>query len=349
MRGHIQSLVERYIGRGRFSGESNMSLRCPFHKGGEETKPSFSVNVDLGIFNCFTCHATGGMQKLLKLLGLPQHVIDAELRDIRQELDDNKKRLKWKKRAEWVSKDPFLAETILPESILKPFEWCPTKLVDLGFQTEWLKYMDIGFDRNNNRITYPIRDLYGNLAGISGGSVIAGQEPKYKVYQGQHKDPETNRMVPSDYGRWFDESYPDYEFHNHHYLWNFDQVYPRLFFGLEKQPCLIVVEGFKACLWLLQCGYLNTVALMGSALSDRQSSLLHRLRVNIVLFLDQDYAGRRATRRIAKKLRTTQQGVFIAQYPYAEDCQPDDLVPVEVAASIAGAQTYPQWEKEQRR
>lgn len=349
MRGHIQSLVERYIGRGRYSGESNISLRCPFHKGGEEKTPSFSVNVDLGLFNCFTCHVSGPMPKMLRLLGVPRHVIDDELKDIRQELDENKKRLGWRKRAELVTKDPFLSDVLLPESILKPFEWCPVKLVEAGFQSEWLKYMDIGFDRSNNRITYPIRDVYGNLAGIAGGAVIAGTYPKYKVYQGGHKDPETGKWVTSDFGQWFDESFPDYTFSNHNYLWNFDQVYPRLFFGREKNPYLILVEGYKAALWVLQCGFLNTVALMGSSLSDRQASLLHRLQVNIVLFLDNDQAGRRATRKIARKLRTTQQGVFIAQYPYADDCQPDGLVPAEVTASIQGAQTYPQWEKETRR
>ena len=288
------------------------------------------------------------MQKMLKLLGVPAHVIDSELKDIRQELDGNKRRLNWKKKAEWVAKDPFLAATILPEAILKPFEWCPTKLVETGFQTEWLRYMDVGYDRNNDRITYPIRDLYGNLAGVSGGAAVSGQYPKYKVYQGQHKDPDSGRMIPSDYGKWFDETYPDYEFHNHHYLWNYDQVYPKMFFGREVNPSIILVEGFKACLWLLQCGFLNTVALMGSSLSDRQASLLQRVQVNIILFLDQDWAGRRATRKIGRKLRTTQQGVFIAQYPYAEECQPDHLSPAEVTASIQGAQTYPQWEKELR-
>lgn len=145
MRHHIQELVERHIGRGRFSGESNIMLRCPFHKDGQETKPSFSVNVDHALFQCFTCKVSGGITKLLKMLGLPADVIDAETRDLRDEISANRERLRIKKRIEFVSRDPFLARPILPEAIIKPYEWLPTKLVQNGFHPDWLKYMDIGF------------------------------------------------------------------------------------------------------------------------------------------------------------------------------------------------------------
>lgn len=348
MRGNIVALVERYVGRGKFSGESNIMFRCPFHKGGEETKPSFSVNVDLGIFQCFTCKTSGNIIKLLKNLGVSDSVIDAETHELRKELDENRERLKWKKRADWLTRDPFLAQTVLPEAMLRPYLWCPTRLVEVGFQPELLQRMEIGFDRVNQRITYPIRDLYGNLAGISGGASVAGQYPKYKVYKGGYKEPFKGYWVPSPYGDWFDEKFPDYDFHNHHFLWNFDSVYPSLFFGHQENPYLILTEGFKACLWLIQNGYLNTVALMHSTMSERQASLVHRLRVNVILFLDNDPAGREGTRKIARELRKQQPGVFIAQYPHAEDCQPDDLEPEMVLAAIKGSKPYPQWERENR-
>lgn len=345
MRHQVQDLVERHIGRGHFSGEENISVRCPFHKGGEESRPSFSINVTNGVWHCFTCHISGPLPKLLKALGLPQQVIDAELKDIWEELEDNKNRLRWRKRSKWVTRDPFLAETILPETILKPYEWCPTSLVAAGFSPEWLQWMDIGYDKLNSRITYPIRDIYGNLAGVSGGASIIGQHPKYKVYKGRHQDPITKRWIGSDFGPWFDETYPTYEFHNHGYLWNYDQVYPRVFYSPDDVQTVIIVEGFKACLWLLQSGWANTVALMGSSLSDQQFSLLHRLKANVVLFLDNDSAGKKGTDAIARKVRPTQPGVLIAQYPYADDCQPDDLTPEEVNSAISGAEPYPTWKR----
>lgn len=343
MRQQILSLVERYLGKGHFSGDENVSVRCPFHKEGNETRPSFSVNVTNGVWQCFTCHRTGPLHKLLSGLGLPRNKIEAELKDIRGELEANRQHIEWKKRIRWQKQDPFQADMILPETLLKPYEWCPTNLVQAGFDAAWLQWLDIGFDRANNRVMYPIRDMYGNLAGMSGGAVISGTYPKYKVYQGPHLDPMSGKTVGSDYGPWFDEQYPNYLFKSHNYLWNFDQVYPRLFFGKE-QGTIIICEGFKACMWLLQHGWMNTVALMGSSLSDHQRNLLHRLNVNVILFLDNDEAGQEATDKIAFVIRQFQPGVSIALYP-PETNQPDDLVLEELSGAIQGSQTYPQWKR----
>ena len=346
MRDQIVAVAEKYLGRGKFSGGENMSVKCPFHKGGEESKPSFSLNVGNGVWHCFTCKVSGPLPLLLRLLGLPRNVIDAELKDLRAVLLENAASLKWKKRAEWLTKDPFLADTVLPETILKPYELCPTKLVDAGFDPAWLQWMDVGFDRNNDRITYPIRDMYGNLAGISGGAAL-GQFPKYKVYQGRKKEYNSDNYIESDYGPWFDELYPNYHFHNHKFLWNFDQVYPRLFFSNDTQ-WLIITEGFKACLWMLQHGWANTVALMGSSMSDHQRNLLHRLKANVLLFLDNDEAGQRGTDKIAKELRKFQPGILIARYPGTEAMQPDDLTPEELSVAITGAYTYPEWKEKNK-
>jgi DNA primase len=323
-------------------------MRCPFHKGGNESKPSFSINVDLGIFNCFTCKESGGIPKLLHLLGLSRDQVDAEIKDIKADLEDNRNRLAWKRRAQWRMADPFQAETILDEVTIRPYHLCPTKLVEHGFDPRWLQYMEVGFDRVNNRITYPIRDLYSNLSGVVGGSALAGQWPKYKVYEGRREDPISKRIIPCDYGPEFDEKYPNYQFHNHYHIWNYDRVYPRLFFTKEEDQALIVVEGFKACLWLLQNGYWNTVALMGSSMSDRQFDLLQRLRVNIILFLDNDDAGVKGTIKAGRKLHMINPGVRVAQYPDVDEAQPDDLSLAELGSAITGSMTYPEYVRKRR-
>jgi DNA primase len=346
VRQQILSLIERYLGRGHYSGEDNISLPCPIHKT-KDGNP-FSINVTNGAWHCFTCHATGSLPKLLRTLGLSRNRIDAELKDVRSELIANRKHVEWRKRARWQAQDPFLAETILPETLLKPYEWCPLNLLAAGFSQQWLQWLDIGFDKANNRVMYPIRDIYGNLAGMSGGTVIAGTYPKYKVYQGRRivTDSFSNKPkeVGSDYGPWFDEQHPDYVFHNHNYIWNYDQVYPRIFFGKDKQD-LLIVEGFKACIWLLQHGWSNTIALMGSSMSDHQRNLIHRLDCRIILFLDNDVPGRDATDDIARRIGHFQPGVLIAQYPPADAYQPDDLIPEGITAAIQGAETYPQWKR----
>lgn len=359
MRQHVIALVERHLGRfRRFSGESNITMRCPFHKGGQETKPSFSVNVDTGVFHCFTCKASGAIPKMLSMLGLSKEEVDREVADIRQDLEDNRRRLHWHRRSKWVGKDPMQAQTILPETLLRPFEWCPLKLVEYGFRSEILRDLEVGYDRNLNRIMYPIRDVYGHLAGMVGGASIAGQWPKYKVYTGRTKDPLTGQWRTSDYGEWFDENYPEYEFRNHNHIWNYDRVYPRLFFGKEADQTLIIVEGYKALIWLIQNGYWNTVALMGSSMSDEQYQLLRRLRVNFVLFLDDDDAGIRGTEKIGRRMYKEQPGIHVAQYPQdaamdqadggPSGLQPDDLAPGEIASAICRAKHFPKWQQERR-
>ena len=76
MRDYILDIVRRYVDdRVKKSGEGQILVRCPFHKGGQEKKPSFSVNVEEGLFHCFTCHESGTIPTLLRMLGIPSHLI----------------------------------------------------------------------------------------------------------------------------------------------------------------------------------------------------------------------------------------------------------------------------------
>lgn len=352
MRDQVIAVLERHLDLGnyRFSGDSNIKIKCPFHKGGNENKPSFSLNVDMGLFQCFTCHVAGSVKTLLRMLGVPRQTIDSETKSLKDLFDANLNALRHKRRTDCIGNDPFKAKFTLPELILAAYEVMPTRLIDDGFWPSTLQYCEIGFDRHNARITYPVRDIYGNLAGIVGGRAFDYQEPKYLVYAGKRKSRETGNTIPSNFGHWFDEDlqYEGYEFDNHDYLWGFDRVYPRLFFGKGEQT-LVVAEGYKAAMWCIQCGWLNTVAMMGSSLSYRQKQLLLRVRSNrIVLFLDNDSAGREGTSKIAKDLHKVITGVLIARYPddAHEECQPDDLNTEAVSSAIAGAVTYPNWRKE---
>jgi hypothetical protein len=347
MRDQVIAVLERHVDLGsyRFSGDSNIKIKCPFHKGGNESKASFSINVDMGLFQCFTCHVAGSIKVLLKMLGLPKDVIDAETKDLKALFDANIAALRLKRNTDCIGFDPFRTKFELPEMILAAYERMPTKLVMDGFTPDILQYCEVGFDPHQQRITYPIRDLYGNLAGVVGGRALDHQDPKYLVYSGKRKDQQTGKTVPSHFGFWFDEDqkYEGYVFDNHDYLWGFDRVFPRLFFGKEEQT-LVVVEGYKAAMWCIQCGWTNTVALMGSSLSYRQKQLLLRVRQSrIVFFLDNNEAGRKGTRKIVSDLHRLMDGVLIARYPSDahEECQPDDLTPEAVSLAITSALDYP--------
>ena len=69
------------------------------------------------------------------------------------------------------------------------------------------------------------------------------------------------------------------------------------------KPAVVVVEGFFDCFQLHQAGLPPVVALMGSALYEpQQRPLLQRFQ-RVILLLDGDAAGRRATARLATRLR----------------------------------------------
>lgn len=340
MREHILALLGKYMdGPFKHSGP-NIVCRCPFHKGGKEQSPSFGVNVEKGVFNCFSCHEAGDLRRLLKLLNVSRATIDAEISVIAPELDRQKEIHQAKLTNFFAEEDPFKAPYVLPEVLLGVYEWMPLKLTEKGFDPAILKDMEIGFDKVNNRITYPIRDMYGSLAGISGGAISETQIPKYKIYQGGHL--EGTRWVPGDFGKWFDEQHPGFRFENHHFLWNYDRVFPRVIEMSDADDTIYVVEGFKACLWMIQAGFRNTVAVMGSYLSERQQRMLHRFGGTVVLCFDNDEAGRKATQQVGRLLWKPLYGrVKTLPYPiHHNKTQPDDYPIPELVTMVQSAAQY---------
>lgn len=63
-----------------------------------------------------------------------------------------------------------------------------------------------------------------------------------------------------------------------------------------------MVEGFFDCLKVHQAGIRSVVALMGAALHERQEELLRQRFSEVILMLDGDLAGRRASSAIAARL-----------------------------------------------
>lgn len=363
MQDQVLGLLRKYLpGPIKPSGGSNVLTKCPFHKEGTERKPSFSVNVSQGIFHCFTCHESGNIKLLLEMLKVPQTVIEAETKLIQPMLDSNRQLYQLQKANAFVNQDPFEADYKLPESLLGVYARCPLKLYNDGFDQKLLESMDIGYDKDNHRIMYPLRDLYGNLAGFSGGATewtTTSVEQKYKVYQGRRKDLK-GRWIPSDFGSWFDDRYPDYRCENHDFLWNFNRVYPNLIALSDPSATIYVVEGFKACLWMLQAGFKNTVALMGSYISDRQQQLLHRLGCTVALFLDNDRAGRKATFNVGNLLWIPMYGkIKVVPYPWEDvqasiddsqnNTQPDDYELDAVRELTERSQTFVEYVNSQRK
>lgn len=143
-------------------------------------------------------------------------------------------------------------------------------LIDTGLVTEREPGGDAGvYDRFRNRIMFPIRNERGQMAGF-GARILDPQDvPKFL------NSPQTEL---------FDKG---------HLLYGLDQARK----AIREQDQVVIVEGYLDVIALHQHGFTNVVSPMGTALTEDQLFLIKRFTRRIVLALDSDAAGDKATLR----------------------------------------------------
>jgi len=320
IRTEVLSLANKHLQRVRQSGSDNITALCPFHS---DSQPSFAMSLSRGLYLCYACGAKGNLYTFLRDIGLPKEQIRDGYQHLLDEAAHNMPPEKDPLRPSVVSQDP------LPESLLGLFDYCPRSLLEAGFTEATLGHFDIGFDQKHMRVTYPLRDMKGQLVGISGRTVY-DIEPRYKIYSDEYRDWGLEPRDPPD---------------KRALLWNIHTVYPDLFFGTAAGD-LVLVEGFKACMWLWQAGIRNVAALLGTHLSYEHKWVLERLGGTIYLFLDNNEPGWDGAFRAGEKLSKTM-NVRIMSYPerlkHDEKAQPDDLTPDEIHEMKDRAVDYFLW------
>lgn len=323
----VLQIANQHLTKIRRSGSDNIQAICPFHlkaDGSPERKPSFRMSLSKGLYFCQSCHAKGNLFTFLRALGIHRYVIKQRYSHLLDQISKN------------VPPPPDPLKPLvyrlptIEEAVLGLFDYCPTELLDEGFERRTLRHFEVGYDAWHQRITYPLRNLIGQLVGVSGRNP-EGLAPKYKTYT-------------KEYARWGlpEVSEPD----KRAVLWNADRVYPELYFtSPSPSTYVVVVEGFKAAMWLWQLGNENVVALLGSYLSWEHKWILEHLGVVVYLFLDNDYAGRNGTINAADALSKSL-SVRVVEYPSRlldEEAQPDNCLPDEVTEALANAPTYLNW------
>lgn len=149
------------------------------------------------------------------------------------------------------------------------------------------------YDRFRGRIMFPIFDLRGNVIGF-GGRVLDDSLPKYM------NSPET--LI--------------YNKRKNLYALNFAKNSP------EKR--IIVVEGYMDVISLYQFGIINTVASLGTALTESQGRILKKYAEEIIISYDADTAGQEATMRGLNLLNDIGCNVKVLLIPKGKD--PDEFI-----------------------
>lgn len=270
---------------------------CPFHKGGRETRPALVVYLDSARWRCHACGERGTVTELMARLGLQDFEAERINADVRSMHGGSTKRK--------PTEHP-----VCPEYHLGPFNRRPLNLIRDGFSRGILDEMEVGFDTGRSRVIYPVRSPKGQLHGVVGGAVFPETSPDYQTHYGS----EAKYIA---YGT--SQGFP-FQLDPKWSLWNYHRVRT-----IESPEPVVVVEGFKALMWVKMAGIRKVVAACGTSFEEGQVILLARLGgPQYLLFLDNDKAGRLAATKLKAALREMRPDVHTVKYP-RDVRQPDNL------------------------
>lgn len=303
--------------------------QCPFH---DDKEPSFAVNVEKRVFNCFGCEAKGnvldfvmlkedvGVRKAAKLVmdwcglngsrngdsngGTQPTTGSAESRDTAAGGGAGSDQPSQNAN----SRENHLEVANKPLSFSLKLESDHPYFAERGILPGTVSYYGLGYSTRGimkGRIAIPIHDEIGELVAYAGRWV--GPEESIPDGEGKYKLPPN--------------------FQKNAVLFNLHRI-------TADAQSLIIVEGFFSVFWLRQCGYPNVVSLMGCTLSEAQKTLLlERLQRRwIFLFLDGDEPGREATKKITEELSSD---LWVKTIECPGGKQPDQLSPSEIQSLLS--------------
>jgi DNA primase len=178
-------------------------------------------------------------------------------------------------------------------------------LIDRGYQLTTL--LELGLSRISekdklydffvNRIMFPIFNEVGRIIGFSGRSLEDNHNQKYL------NSPETFL---------FKKQYCLYNLH-----------FAKQNISNNKQ--LFLVEGYFDVISLSRLKIYNSVALMGTSLNLFQALQLQKIVSEIILFLDNDEAGKNAIINLAKICLQKKLSIRVIDYDLSSKKDPDQL------------------------
>lgn len=279
--------------------EWNFSCPFPEHRHGDQS-PSSYMNDESTAYICHGCKRTGNAISFCAELA-DVSLLEAEY-DLKARYDSGFRPPVESMVAEWDDNFKEGEEEEIMEE-LKGVDKVPNEKWIEAFEVDWesagenylvdergfdpltLDDWEVGYDDHTRRFTIPIRDTLGRLVGFKGRSWEEDNHPKYKVLGKSPSNPWAN----------FDFLIYDTKVE----ILGLDRATSR---GMNKVDELIVCEGELNAIKLHEYGYTNAIALGGSGVNDKQMQKLKQWADSVVLFLDSDDAGYKATNKIIDKL-----------------------------------------------
>ena len=311
---------------------------CPFH---DERTPSFSVNPELNLYHCFGCQESGDaigfvqktealdFKEALELLAdrygveLKKESEDPQEEERRKHRDrllgllerttEFYSRYFWESNEAAASRE-YMTSRGLGEEVLRVFRigyspsaWDKVLIAARrdGYTEEELAGTGLGvrgrqgkfYDRFRGRIMFPLADQRGKVVGFGARET--------KKQEGMPKYLNTNENLI---------------FHKSRQLYGLHLARA----SAARAGRILVVEGYTDVLALHQAGVPETVAIMGTALTEEQMAELARAATTVFLALDADGPGQEAMLKASRMAGTRDVDLRVIVLPEGKD--PAELV-----------------------
>lgn len=294
----------------RNNGE-NVQTNCPFHKNGQERKPSFGVNGEIDKCHCFSCGWVGTIEEMIsELYGYQDegkfgkrwlikrfNTVEIETRpNIMEGFNYGRNNITIRnksifgvspnlyrdKQRKQDTGDNQRGIKEITEEELDKYRYIHPYMYSRGLSDEIIERFDIGYDKARDEITFPVADLYGTVRFIASRSV---KNKFFRLPKGEDKP-----------------------------------IYQGYRFVTGRYRTAYITESFLNC---LTCWKYNkpAMALIGTG-NRKQYEILNKLPVReYILAFDPDEAGRKATERFRKNVH----GKIIKELVYTDNRDINDL------------------------
>ena len=275
---------------------------CPFHN---EKTPSFSVSEEKGFYHCFGCGEHGdiisfvmknenvdfktAITELAEMAGLKLPEIKQKSK---QQIENEQTYIDITEKASKIYE-----ELLYSESGKHALEYIKNR----GFSDEMIKKYRIGYAPKNNIISSTFKDVKKDKL-LSTGLVRNGDYGLYDFFRDKLMFPIFNphNQIVAFSGRSLDGSEPKYIntpdtdlFHKRQTIFGFNFARD----AIHRQNRSIIVEGQIDAIQMQCHGFPETVAPLGTSLTEDHIAILCKSNRNITFCFDGDNAGQKAAMR----------------------------------------------------
>ena len=269
---------------------SNFTANCPFHS---EKTPSFVVSPSKQIYHCFGCGASGDAIKFImeyEKLSYPE-AIEKLATMYNFQLEYTKNNNNYKKQNILEKLNSFYKQNLIHNKTAYNY------LKERGLNQNTIEKFSLGFAPSSNeqlqflnQINIPINDA------IEVGAFAKGDNGVYARLIDRITFPifSPNNKIIAYGGRTITNHPAKYINYTNTKLFNKSKTFYGFNFAREKilrKKEIIITEGYMDVIMLHQAGYTNSVATLGTALTNEHLPLLKKMDIDVIVAYDGDNAG----------------------------------------------------------